>query len=142
MDPVGRWGLHDSRTDSAPFQLFENGSLIAQSEGFFGSYAVAGSSASYRAELDVTRTAPYWTQSTNTHTTWTFDSAPPPAGVRAVLPLLLVEYNIDGLDLQNRSPRGTQVIDLFAHRQQGADAATITGLTASVSTTTAPIGSR
>ena len=131
QDPWNRWGLHDSRTDSAPFQLFENGSLIAQSEGFFGSYAVSGNPASYRAELDVTRTAPYWTQSTNTHTTWTFDSAPP-AGVQPI-PLLLVDYSLKGLDLQNRSPRGTQVIDLFAHRQQGASAASITGLTASVS---------
>ena len=97
----GRWGLHDSRIDRAPFQLFENGKLIAQSEGFFGSYAVSGSPASYRAELDVTRTAPYWTQSTNTHTTWTFASAPPPAG-GGRLPPLLGDYDIGRLDLQNR----------------------------------------
>jgi subtilisin family serine protease len=133
QDPAGRWGLHDSRTDSAPFQLYENGSLIGQSEGFFGSYAVSASPAAYRAELDVTRTAPYWRMSTNTHTTWRFASSPPPDGVRAVLPLLLVDYNLGGIDLQNRSSRGIQQIDLFAHRQQGANAAVVSGLTASVS---------
>lgn len=133
VDEVGRWGLHDSRTDSAPFQLFENGAQIAQSEGFFGSYDVSGSPASYRAELDVTRTAPYWTLSTRTHTSWTFDSAPPPGGGPASVPLLLVDYDLGPLDLLNRAERGTQKIELFPHRQQGAAEASITGLTLSVS---------
>jgi subtilisin family serine protease len=133
MDADGRWGTHDSRTDSAPFQLFENGTQLAQSEGFFGSYGVSGSPASYRAELDVTRTAPYWTQSTNTHTTWMFDSAPPPDGVTESVPLLLVDYDLGPLDLQNRAHRGNQKIDLFVHRQQGAAPASVTGLTVSVS---------
>ncbi len=133
MDAFGRWGTHDSRTDSAPFQLFENGSLIASSEAFFGSYGVSGSPASYRAELDVTRVAPYWQLSTNTHTTWTFDSAPPGPGVTEALSLLLVDYDLGPLDSVNRAVRGNQKIELVAHRQQGAAAASVTGLTLSVS---------
>jgi subtilisin family serine protease len=133
MDANGRWGLHDSRTDSAPFQLFENGTQIAQSEGFFGSYEVSGSPASYRAELDVTRTAPYWRLSTNTHTSWTFDSAPPPQGQQQSVPMLLVDYDLGPLDLINRAHRGDQNIELHLHRQQGAAAAAVTGLTLSVS---------
>ena len=134
VDAFGRWGFQDSRTDSAPFRLFENGSLIAESEGFYGDYEVSGTAASYRAELDVTRAAPYWRQSTKTHTSWTFASAPPPQDVRAVLPLLLVDYNVGPLDLLNRAARGRQKIELFVHRQQGATAASVTGLTLSVST--------
>lgn len=133
MDAKGRWGVHDGRTDSAPFTLFENGSQIAQSEGFFGSYAVSGTSATYRAELDVTRTAPYWRQSTNTHTAWTFDSAPPPPDTVEAVPLLLVDYDLGPLDLENRSQRGDQNITLFAHRQQDAAPAAVTGLSLSVS---------
>ena len=133
-DAFGRWGTHDSRTDSAPFQLFENGTQIAQSEGFFGSYGVGGSPASYRAELDVTRTAPYWTQSTNTHTTWTFNSSPPADGVTEAVPLLLVDYDLGSLDLRNRAQRGDdQEIDLFVHREQGAPAAPVRTLTVSAS---------
>ena len=133
MDAKGRWGTHDSRTDSAPFQLFENGTQIAQSEGFFGSYDVSGSPATYRAELDVTRTAPYWTQSTNTHTTWTFASSPPAAGETAVQPVLLVDYDLGPLDLRNRAPRGNQKVSFVVHRQQGAAVAAAAGLTLSVS---------
>jgi hypothetical protein len=133
MDAKGRWGLHDGRTDSAPFKLFENGSLIAQSEGFFGSYGVAGSPATYRAELDVTRAAPYWRQSTNTHTVWTFNSAPPPADTTEAVPLLVADYDVGPLDLLNRSQRGDQNITLFAHRQQNTIPAALTGLTLSVS---------
>ncbi|HKE50220.1 MAG TPA: S8 family serine peptidase [Actinomycetes bacterium] len=133
VDQNGRWGTHDSRIDSAPFRLFENGTQIAQSEAFFGSYGVSGGPASYRAELDVTRTAPFWRLSTNTHTSWTFDSAPPPEGERQSVPLLLVDYNLGALDLQNRAHRGDQNITLTAHRQQGAADAPVTGLTLSVS---------
>jgi subtilisin family serine protease len=132
-DGVGRFGFHDGRTDSTPFQLYENGSLIASSEGFFGSYGVAGSPASYRAELDVTRTAPFWTLSTRTHTTWTFASAPPPEGVTEIQPVLLVDYDLGPLDLQNRAHRGDQNIVLAARRQQGAAPATVTSLTLAAS---------
>jgi hypothetical protein len=82
----------------------------------------------------VTRTAPYWTQSTNTHTTWTFNSSPPADGVTESVPLLLVDYDLGALDLRNRAQRGDdQEIDLFVHREQGAPAASVRSLTVSAS---------
>ena len=126
VDPIGRWGPHNTLTDSAPFRLFENGTLIAESQGFWNFYELSGAPATYRAELDATRTAPYWALSTNTKTTWTFASAPPPPGVAEVQPLLVVDYDVGPLDLLNRTRRDEQRIELHAHRQQGAPAAAIT----------------
>jgi hypothetical protein len=76
-DDTGRYGFMDGRTDTAAFRLFENNTLIASSGRAFDDVPVSGSPATYRAELDVTRTAPYWRYSTQTHTAWTFGSAPP-----------------------------------------------------------------
>jgi subtilisin family serine protease len=125
VDPVGRWGIQDSRTDNAPFRLFENGRLIAEGEGFWNFYSLGDQPATYRAELEVTRTAPFWTLSTHTETTWTFASAPPPGGGAEVVPLLVVDFDLGQLDVQNRSRRARQHIELHAHRQPGAPTATI-----------------
>jgi hypothetical protein len=47
--------------------------------------------------------------------------------------MLLVDYDLGPLDLINRAHRGDQNIELHLHRQQGAAAAAVTGLTLSVS---------
>ncbi len=127
VDPFGRWGPYQSVTDSAPFRLFENGTLIAESNlGFWNFYALSDQPATYRAELEVTRTAPYWTLSTHTETAWTFASAPSPSGGAEVVPLLVVDYDVGKLDRQNRSHQSKQRIELRAHRQPGAASAAVT----------------
>jgi subtilisin family serine protease len=133
VDPVGRWGIHQPQTDAAPFRLFENDNLIAEGQGFWNFYELGDEPATYRAEFEFTRTAPYWALSTHTETTWTFASAPPPPDVAVVQPLLVVDYDVGQLDQQNRSSLGQQRIELHAHRQPGAAPATITNLVLSVS---------
>src|SRR5262249_54869151 len=119
FDNEGRWGLHDSRIDGAPFQLFEDGTLIASSEGWFGTYNVTPGSHRYRADLTVTRNAPFWALSTKTHTLWAFRSATTAPGATEAVPLLVLDYNPGTLDLLNRAVRGTtQKITVTAHRQQ------------------------
>jgi subtilisin family serine protease len=124
-DDTGRRGFADSRTDTAAFRLYENGTQIASSGSLSGEYTVSSEPATYRAELDVTRNAPFWLQSTETHTAWTFNSAPT-GGVESV-PLLLVGYDLGKLDSHNRARLGSHTIGLSFHRQQGAPAAAVTG---------------
>jgi hypothetical protein len=133
FDTEQHFGTHDSRFDDAPFQLFEDGNLVAEGQGFFGSADVSAGSHRYRGELDVTRTAPFWALSTRTHTLWAFRSATPPDGVTEVLPLLVADWSIGQLDLLNRASRGTQKIVVGVHRQPGADPSDIEAFTAQIS---------
>jgi subtilisin family serine protease len=123
-DAEGRFGFSDSRTDTSDFRLYENGEAIAESTfGWRGDVTVANEEATYRAEMDVTRRAPWWRYSTDSETAWTFRSAP--TSGPASLPLLLVDYDVGELDSLNRAPRGAYEIDLRVRRQQGAPAAAI-----------------
>jgi hypothetical protein len=128
VDPFGRYGFAGAAGDSGEFRLFEDGDLIATAPFFRGDFAVSGDPATYRAELDVTRSAAYWTQSTRTETRWTFESAPPAAGATESVPLLLVDYSLGELDLLNQAPRGPYEIDLSVHRQQGAPESDVASL--------------
>lgn len=125
-DDEGRWGFFDSRIDHAQFRLYENGGLIAEGERFFGGFSVSGGPSTYRAELDVSRAAPFWRLSSTTNTAWTFNSTQPPEGVVQVQPLLLVDYDLGKLDLLNRTRGDEHEIEFRVHRQQGAQPAKIT----------------
>ena len=125
VDSDQRFGFSDGNNTSR-FRLFENGEQIAETTGWRGTYPVSGDPATYRAELSVERTAPFWTMSTDSDTAWTFRSAPPAEGVTAAVPLLLADYDVGVLDALNRAPRGSFPIDVAIHRQQGAPAAAIT----------------
>ncbi len=133
FDAEQHFGLHDSRFDDAPFQLSEDGNVIAEGQGWLGSADVSPGSHRYRAELDVTRTAPFWALSTRTHTLWAFRSATPPDGVTQVLPLLVADWSIGQLDLLSQASRGTQKIVVNVHRQTGADPSNIEDFTAQIS---------
>jgi subtilisin family serine protease len=129
-DDQGRYGFADSRTDTGAFRLYEDDALIATGDGAFGSVEVSGDPATYRAEHDVTRTAPFWALSTETHTAWTFASSAPPEGVTESVPLLVVDYELGGLDELNRARRGAYSVGLSIQRQQGAPPAAIAGVEA------------
>jgi subtilisin family serine protease len=125
-DGQDRYGTADSRIDQPQFRLYENGNLIAERPQFFGSFAVSGSPATYRAELEVSRNAPWSRYSSDTDTVWTFRSSPPAAGVVEAQAILLADYNLGALDLQNRAARGSHEVTLSFHRQQLAPPAAIT----------------
>ena len=125
-DGQDRYGTADSRIDQPSFKLYENGTLIAERPQFFGSFAVSGDPATYRAELEVSRNTPWSRYSSDTDTVWTFRSSPPAAGVVEAQAILLADYDLGDLDLQNRAARGSHEITLSFHRQQLAPAAAIT----------------
>jgi hypothetical protein len=133
FDTKQHFGTHDSRFDDAPFQLSEDGNVVGESQGFFGSYDVSPGSHRYRAELTVTRTAPFWARSTKTNTLWAFRSSTPPDGVTAALPLLVADWSIGQLDLLSQAGRGTQKIVVNVHRQTGAEPSAVEDFTAQIS---------
>ena len=128
-----RWGFFDSQTDVGQFRLFENGEVIAQGTQFCCSFAVSGDPSTYRAELSISRDAPYWRYSSDTDTSWTFRSSRPPTGETARLPLLLVDYDLGDLDLLNRAERGQHTIHFGVHRQAGSGSSPLTNVRLQVS---------
>ena len=126
MDADGRFGFRDSRIDTTAFRLYESGEVIGEDAGFTRDFEVGGEPATYRAELDVARRAPFWRMSSDTETAWTFRSAP--TEEPESLPLLLVDCDVGDLDPLNRAVRGDHEIDFRVHRQQGAPAAAVNGL--------------
>jgi hypothetical protein len=102
--------------------------LIAQGSQFCCSFPVSGDPSTYRAELSISRDAPYWRYSSDTETSWTFRSSRPPEGVEERLPLLFIDYDLGELDLLNRAERGPRAIRFGVHRQQGTPAAGLTNV--------------
>jgi hypothetical protein len=122
-DP-GHWGWKVPGIDTTPFRLVRDGQLVAQAGQPLGSFPLSAEPATYRMELEVRRSAPWWRLSTRTATAWTFPSQRPPGGGQEILPLLLVDYDLH-LDLLNRAPLpqeggGANVLAFAVRHQLGA----------------------
>jgi hypothetical protein len=89
---------------------------------------VSGDPATYRAELSISRNAPYWRYSSDTETSRTFRSARPRAYVEERLPLLFVDYDLGELDLLNNAERGQHEISFRVARQLGSPSAALTNV--------------
>jgi hypothetical protein len=148
VQPTTASGSGDTATGS--FQLSRNGAVLAT-----GSYAANGpfedqipvphAAAQYQLDYDVTRSAPWWTLSTATHTQWTFKSGPstaelPPgwfcdgsgAAQCNVLPLLFARYQLP-TDDTGHEPAGPVTGEVDISHLQGAANTAITGFTMQVS---------
>ena len=123
-----RYGFFDPETDRGQFRLFQNGEQIAQGSQFCCSFPVSGDPSTFRAELSISRDAPYWRYSSDTDTSWTFRSSRPPAGVQAPVPLLFIDYDLGELDLLNKAERGQHGIHFHVARQQGSPPAALTNV--------------
>jgi hypothetical protein len=106
---------------------------------------IAHAAARYQLTYDVTRSAPWWTQSTTTSTEWTFTSAPssaklPPGwfctatGITRchVLPLIFAGYQLP-VDDTGHEPAGLVTSEIDIHHLQGAASTSITSATLRVS---------
>ncbi|GAA4014157.1 S8 family serine peptidase [Streptomyces plumbiresistens] len=97
----GHYGYVDSAQDTAKGALYADGKLIGDSvRGGYGTFGVPATKTAYRFVLDARRTADWAAYSTSTHTEWSFASAR--TEQQTALPLLSVDYDVDGLDLLNR----------------------------------------
>lgn len=136
--------------ESARLRLYQDQVLLADQSGLATVADVPADSQPYRLVVDTTRTAPWYTQSTGTHTEWTFTSARPdtqtaPArwdctldgessgtGPCAVLPLLSIGYDAP-VDLTGRVPGGPNRLGITVAPSQNAPASTIASATVEVS---------
>ncbi|TDC52103.1 hypothetical protein E1212_09685 [Jiangella ureilytica] len=107
--------------DTTAARLYRDGTLIAQRDGVYGTWPAVAGEATYRLELDVDRDAPWWQRSTSTRTAWTFTSSRPPAGERAMLPLLQVGYAVPADASGTVSDRARTRVELTVHRQASAE---------------------
>ncbi|MCW6004649.1 S8 family serine peptidase [Micromonospora sp. CPCC 205371] len=102
------WMDHSAGLDESEFKarVHRNGELIAEDNGLLGTYVPAQPErADYRVHLTQARNPALWALSTKTDTTWTFSTEQPALDERRMLPLMMVDYDLD-LDLHNRAPRG------------------------------------
>lgn len=98
----GHYGYVRDVNDTAQGKLYADGQLVGDSTvGGYGVFDVPAAKASYRFVLDTQRKADWTPYSTSTHTEWSFASAH--TDEATALPLLSVDYDLDGLDLLNRA---------------------------------------
>ncbi|MFF0163625.1 S8 family serine peptidase [Streptomyces sp. NPDC005263] len=116
----GHYGSVDNIQDTAKGTLYADGQLVGNTAlGGLGAFDVPAAKASYRLVLDARRTAEWAAYSTGTHTEWSFASAH--TDQRTALPLLSVDYDVDGLDLLNRADRKhTSELGLSVRSQSGS----------------------
>ncbi|MEU5196292.1 S8 family serine peptidase [Streptomyces scabiei] len=99
---AGHHASADGVQDTAKGTLYVDGKPVGSSAlGGYGTFDVPAAKSSYRFVLDARRTAEWAAYSTGTHTEWSFASAH--TNQRTALPLLSVDYDLDGLDLLNQA---------------------------------------
>jgi hypothetical protein len=157
VQPTVASGSGDTATGS--FQLSSNGTVLAT-----GSYPAVGpfedeipiphAAAQYQLDYNVTRSAPWWTLSTATHTQWTFKSGPSTAELPPgwfcdhsgdtqcnVLPLLFANYKLP-TDDTGHEPAGPVTGEVDISHLQGAANTAIAGFAMQVSFEGGKHGSR
>jgi subtilisin family serine protease len=98
----GHYGSVDNVQDTAKGTLYADGQLVGDTAlGGLGTFDAPAAKASYRLVLDARRRADWAAYSTGTHTEWSFASAH--TDRQTALPLLSVDYDVDGLDLLGRA---------------------------------------
>jgi hypothetical protein len=153
-DAAGHYQLPDP-TVTSQLSLYQNGTLTGQTPSTFAQVPMSPSPANYRLVLNQSRQAPWWPTTTQTDTTWTWNSQERPpdplppgwtcptkgGGGRTPLdttgcsfePLLFVGYQT-GAGADDVVPAGSQAtVGLSVGHQKGAAATPITGVTAKVS---------
>jgi subtilisin family serine protease len=132
LDGSGNYA--DARAaDHAEARLYMNDELVVQRRGVFGTWPAAAETADYRLELDVERSATWWSHSPASHTAWTFTSSEPPSGEREMLPLLQVDYDIPTDQRAAARSRHPARLELHVHRQGDLADSSAAGLELSVS---------
>jgi hypothetical protein len=133
-------------TETGSYQLSSGGTVLGTGEDPNGvQIPVPHAAAAYKLDYDVTRSAPWWTLSTSTHTEWTFDSGPNSANLPPgwlcdqlgdkqcyVLPLLFASYQLP-TDMTGHEPAGPVTAQIGVHHLQGAPATAIKSVTMQVS---------
>lgn len=99
-----QYGWADYYSDRTRLALYRGDRLVGESTLPAVQYTVPADAATYRLTLEVARDRndgpTWWTTSTATSSTWTFQSARPDGGEPEVLPLVQIGYQLD-TDMRN-----------------------------------------
>ena len=121
--------------DTHQMRLLRDGELVGESEDKFGFFDVPAGPATFRLELDSSRSEPWWRYSTAISSAWTFGSTgegTPEEPER--LPLLLVDYDVPQADLAHQVRVGRPVtLGLGVRHQHGSEAAGVAAVTLDLS---------
>ncbi|MER5754037.1 S8 family serine peptidase [Streptomyces sp. NPDC002088] len=116
----GHYGSVDGIQATSKGTLYADGTPVGNPVspyGGRGTFNVTAAEASYRFVLDTQRTADWAPYSTSTHTEWSFASAH--TDTKTALPLLSVDYAVQGLDLLNRAEGPDSELGLSVRNQEG-----------------------
>lgn len=87
-------GIDQPTIDTVSWELHADGELVQSGKELFGEpFAVDPEATSYELSLDLVRDADWWLTSTETSTTWTFDSAR--SEEQVLLDFLQVDYDVE-----------------------------------------------
>ncbi|WP_392673571.1 S8 family serine peptidase [Streptomyces sp. LN785] len=96
-----------SAGDTDAFRAYRDGQLLGSAAYPYAQITgLPDAKSEYRFEVDGERTAPWSTVSTEAHTAWTFSSAAPTGTGPETLPMLLADYQLDGVALDSSVKAG------------------------------------
>ncbi|MGW2563234.1 S8 family serine peptidase [Streptomyces sp. NPDC001514] len=124
----------DDETDEVRTRLYHDGTQVADQAQPWGSFPAAPGEGSYRLRLETARNSPAWAFSTRTDTSWSFRSAPPAAGQEALLPLVLLDYDVPVSTLNQVAGSSSTTLQVTARHQDGWTGARIAGMRVRAST--------
>ena len=122
--------------DSLTMNAYENGSLVATSEGWasVSVFPAADQKITYTFDLQASRDPAVWRLSPRTHTVWTVVSLPLSASGVDLMPFLQLDFDV-ATDLAGNAHPGRQRVGLTASHLDGAvGTGRIAGATLQVST--------
>lgn len=117
------WGPDQDTTSR--FRFWAGDTLLVDSEYANGSGLVPADETVYRMLLETSRDVEWWNQSTAVSSEWTFPSSTTDGAT--VLPLLQVDYGVEGLDPLNTDDRKSD-LKLTVSHQDGSTGSAIEGL--------------
>ncbi|MGW1886053.1 S8 family serine peptidase [Streptomyces sp. NPDC001970] len=124
----------DDETDQVRTRLYRDGTQAADERAPWGSFPAAKGEGSYRLRVETSRNSSAWVFSTSTDTSWSFRSSSPAAGQEALLPLVLLDYDVPVDTLNQVDGSSSTSLRLTARHQDGWTGARIAGMRVQAST--------
>ncbi|PIB12326.1 hypothetical protein B1C81_02705 [Streptomyces sp. HG99] len=118
----------DDPTDQVRTRLYRDGTQVADQARPWGSFPAAPGEGSYRLHLETARDSSAWAFSTRTDTSWSFRSAPPTSGREALLPLVLLDYDVPVDTFNQVDGSSSTTLRVSARHQDGWTGARIAGM--------------
>lgn len=120
-----QWGPDQDSTGR--FQVWQGDQPLTDDEwGSSTSQQVSSGAEPFRIRLETHRDTDWWSQSTDVTTEWGFTSGR--TSTATVLPLLQLDYGVQGLDADNTAGRTTRLNLQVSHQAGSTGGAEVTGL--------------